>query len=301
MASPEEIRAYIDSQVNARVADQVNARVAELQANFSRASNVKPPKPITYDARHDPELWLYSVDTYYSAVNLTNDAAKISFADALLRGDALTWRRTIDMPSDWDSWKTLLISAFQPVNPSETARDRLARLRQTTSVRAYVAIFRTVCLLIPMITEDEKKDRFIRGLKPKIMNELRIKPQETFEETVKMAVRLDTLDTWRPSYNNNHNNARPSSSSRGGAPVPMEVDLNAITPAAVRSNVNALHNTNSRPSYRDAAAGSNRPSNSRPPRRPLTDREREDFRRRGICFKCRQPGHIARECPESSN
>lgn len=276
MASPEEIRAYIDSQVN--------ARVAELQANFSRASNVKPPKPITYDARHDPELWLYSVDTYYSAVNLTNDATKISFADALLRGDALTWRRTIDMPSDWDSWKTLLISAFQPVNPSETARDRLARLRQTTSVRAYVAIFRTVCLLIPMITEDEKKDRFIRGLKPKIMNELRIKPQETFEETVKMAVRLDTLDTWRPFNNNNHNNARPPSSSRGGAPVPMEVDLNAINPAAVRSNVNAINNTN-----------------SRPPRRPLTDREREDFRRRGICFKCRQPGHIARECPESSN
>lgn len=293
MATPEEICAYIDSQVN--------ARVAELQANFSRASTIKPPKPITYDARHDPELWLYSVDTYYSAVHLTNDAAKISFADALLRGDALTWRRTINMPTDWDTWKTLLISAFQPVNPSETARDRLARLRQTTSVRAYVAIFRTVCLLIPTITEDEKKDRFIRGLKPKIMNELRIKPPETFEDTVKMAVRLDSLDTWRPFNGNNHHNARPSTSSRGSAPVPMEVDLNAINPAAVRSNVNAINNTNSRPSYRDATANSNRHPNPRPPRRPLTDREREDYRRRGICFKCRQPGHIARECPESSN
>ena len=278
MATAEEIRAYIDSQVNARVADQVNARVAELQANFSRASNVKPPKPITYDARHDPELWLYSVDTYYSAVNLTNDAAKISFADALLRGDALTWRRTIDMPSDWDSWKTLLISAFQPVNPSETARDRLARLRQTTSVRAYVAVFRTVCLLIPAITEDEKKDRFIRGLKPKIMNELRIKPQETFEDTVKMAVRLDTIG----SIDAPEIPATPEIPDTPAIPDYPAGPPYIHVPEAMDIDVNAINH-----------------ASRRPMRAPLTMREREDFRRRGICFKCRKPGHIARECPES--
>ena len=42
-------------------------------------------------------------------------------------------------------------------------------------------------------------------------------------------------------------------------------------------------------------------SHSHPPRKPLTDREREEYKKKGICFKCRKPGHLARECPESSN
>jgi hypothetical protein len=36
--------------------------------------------------------------------------------------------------------------------------------------------------------------------------------------------------------------------------------------------------------------------------RPLMEEEElEGFKKRGICFKCRKPGHITRECPESSN
>lgn len=294
MATPEQQQALEQQQaVEAFINSKINERVAELAANMG--GRTKSAKPTYYNGRSDPELWLYGVELYFTASGTIVDHAKIAFADTLLRDDALVWRRTTPTPPSWDEWKGLLISAFQPINPSETARDRLARLRQTGPVRSYASAFRTVTLLIPAITDDEKKDRFIRGLKPKIMHDVKVKAPTTFEEAVQIAVRLDTLDTWRPSGNPGAPTMN-GRTQRSSGPMPMEVDVNAITstPAAVRSSVNAIGTT--RPSYRDVVNGP-----SRPPRKPLTDREREECRRKGICFKCRQHGHVARECPESSN
>jgi hypothetical protein len=292
MATPQEMEAYIQTLVDTKV----NARVAELSANVNRGSGAKPSKPATYDGRSDPELWLYGVDLYFAAASIIVDFSKISFSDALLRNDALVWRRTIDAPATWDEWKALLISAFQPINPTETARDRLARLRQTSTVRAYASIFRTVTLLIPAITDDEKKDRFIRGLKPKIMNDIKVKAPTTFDEAVKLAVRLDSLDTWRPSGGSNtfNSNGRHNSSKTNHS-VPMELDAITSIPAGVRSGPPPLGpaGVNHR--------GINAITNSRPPRKPLTNLEREELKKKGVCFKCRKPGHMARECPEASN
>ena len=35
--------------------------------------------------------------------------------------------------------------------------------------------------------------------------------------------------------------------------------------------------------------------------KPLTETEREDLRKRGACFRCRQPGHLAKDCPAKGN
>jgi hypothetical protein len=142
---------------------------------------------------------------------------------------------------------------------------------------------------IPGITDDEKKDRFIRGLKSNTMKEVKLRCPETFEEAVRMAVRLDSL-LWRASDN--------SGKTGISQPRPEPMDLDAITsnanPAiATRSTVN---NVNSRPSYRDMAA-----RNSPPRRSKLTDAERAKLRREGKCFKCRQHRHLARECPERNH
>lgn len=321
-AQAAAVQAYINDQVQERVTTLGNHLMAQLQARPS--GSTKPSKPTPYDGRSDPELWLFSLRLYYAAADITSDVPKIAFADALLRGDALIWRRSLDyVVETWDEWKALLVTAFQPINPVEGARDRLASLRQTGSVRAYASVFRNVALQIPKITDDEKKDRFVRGLKPKIYHEIKIKDPRDFEEAVRLAVKLDSYDTsWRPKAEPSRTSYRGVSSSY---PEPMDVDINAISPepfdpraaAAIRSigsnpraairSANAL----SRPTYRDAANGnggartspgtSQRPGPAlRPMRQPLTDRERAEFREKGLCFKCRRKGHVARECPENS-
>ena len=255
---------------------------------------VPPPPPLArpevYTGRGEPELWLYSLDLFFHACGMA-DNVKIVYADALLRGDALQWRRTIQPPETWAEWRLLLITAFQPINPAETARDRLARLKQTGPVRAYAAIFRATTLLIPGITNDEIKDRFVRGLKPRIMAEVKIKAPATFDEAVALAVRLDSLDTFRPPAHKD--NVRVTRSN----PVPMEID-------AINSDSTAVRTTNAQPycnAVTNGRANTNDSNDSRPPLKPLTDREREECKRKGLCFRCRKHGHLARDCPMASN
>jgi hypothetical protein len=35
--------------------------------------------------------------------------------------------------------------------------------------------------------------------------------------------------------------------------------------------------------------------------KPLTDTERQELRKQGACFRCRQPGHLAKDCPAKGN
>lgn len=285
----EEFEAYVKAQVAAALA-------TELAARPSAPVRIKPVKPDAFygKANENVRQWIFAVELWFTAGHVTSDPDRIIFAVSLLRDTALVWWRSIhelpDVPTTWSEYKAAIIVAFEPVNPAESARDRLATLRQTGSVRTYASFFRSIAMSIPNITDDEKKDRFIRGLKSKTMQEVKLRCPESFDEAVRMSVRFDSL-MWRsPSGNpgkNGHTNPRPE---------PM--DLGAISafpngqPTAVRSAVNAV---NARPSYRDVTTG-----NSNPRRSKLTEEERAKLRREGKCFKCRQHGHLARECPERS-
>ena len=33
---------------------------------------------------------------------------------------------------------------------------------------------------------------------------------------------------------------------------------------------------------------------------PMTTQEREDIMRKGLCFGCKEPGHISRNCPKKN-
>lgn len=284
--NPEELQAYIKAQVDAAV----SAAVAQ-----SPSIRIKPVKPETLFGKPNENVrqWIFSVNLWLTAGHVTSDIERITLAVSLLRDAALVWWRSIhdlaEVPTTWEEFQSAIITAFEPINPAESARDRLATLHQSGSVRTYAFLFRSISMSIPGITDDEKKDRFIRGLKPLTMKEVKLRCPETFEEAVRMAVRFDSLFWRNPGYQVKNGNANPHHE-------PMDLGAIASTstepPLAIRSTVNAI---NSRPSYRDVANG-----NSVPRRTKLTDDERAKLRREGKCFKCRQSGHLARECPERS-
>ena len=123
----------------------------QQNANTSNNSpRVKPTRPDTYSGtRNIKELdsWLFMVEQYSKVTRLTSQET-VQFAVTLLRGDAAVWWRnhiqtyTPDLQiSKWNEFMNGISQEFKPVNASWRARDRLASLRQKTSVQTYTSAF----------------------------------------------------------------------------------------------------------------------------------------------------------------
>lgn len=162
---------------------------------------MKPPKPNTYSAAPRAKVTDFTdqLEQYYALVQVHGDADRINYAAALLRGPAATWWRTLrlitpeNVPVTWDAWKAALEKQFVSLNPTKVARDRLVTCRQTTSVRDYTHRFNLLVLEIPGMTEEERVDKCLRGLKPYVRREVEFRDPSDLAQASAMAERLDAL------------------------------------------------------------------------------------------------------------
>lgn len=256
--------------------------------------NFKPLRfkdPETFHGKRSEDVtsWTLQVSDYLDFAAVRNsDTERVAYAAQLLRGNARMWwqakkedaaKGNTVLPTTWEQLRAELLREYLPINDARLARDQLANLRQTGSVQALVYQYRALCLRIKDMSDSEKLDRFLRALKAPIQKELEIKEVSTFEEACTLAERIDRITYADRSYNASkgryHGNHRSGSdySSRhasSGGPTPMELGA-----------FNA-------PPRRD-------PTKSH--FRKLTPEEREELRRTGRCFYCRQPNHRALDCP----
>ena len=84
---------------------------------------------------------------------------------------------------------------FRPENWSCRARDELANLYQygKESVADFLHRFRSLCLKINNISEDEKLDRFVRALVPDVHMQVELRSPVTFHDVVMYAERADAV------------------------------------------------------------------------------------------------------------
>jgi len=103
----------------------------------------------------------------------------------------------------------------------------------------------------------------------------------TLEDTVQTALRIDDI------LHQSAQRTPPSSSavvSRAGPP---------------RSYAAAAHSSSPRPAPMELGAvraNAAHPANTYG-LKALTEQERAELRKSGGCFRCRQPGHLAKDCP----
>jgi hypothetical protein len=264
-------------------------RAAAASANFIKAFRLKE-----YDGSRDPTNWLYTVEQFFDATHM-DEAGRVPHAALLLIGNAQTWWRahkeaTRDKPLQriraWADFAAALTAQYRPTNVPEVARYKLRYLRQTHDVRNYVAIFRATCLDIPDLAEAEMLDKFVTGLKPAILREIKLRKPIGFEATVAMAEELDQLErtlratTGRPS--GAFTERRPFGRFTGipSGPVPMEIGALRIHPRS------------------GGQRGAARPQN---PRTRMDPARQQRLRQDGLCFHCEKPGHMARDCPAKTS
>ncbi|XP_028794242.1 uncharacterized protein LOC114749870 [Neltuma alba] len=139
------------------------------------SSKVDVPRPKAFKGtRNAKELdnFLWSMEQYFRANVVTDDALKVSIACLYLEDTAMVWWRrrqgdiekgtcTIDT---WVEFKGELKKQFYPSNVEEEARGRLRRLQHKGSIREYVKEFTEVLLEIPDYPDKEAFFAFMDGL-----------------------------------------------------------------------------------------------------------------------------------------
>ena len=157
---------------------------AGQQQNTSTIKDARPSKPTRYDGTlgTDPTVWLFQFNQYADITNVPA-AQRPKLAATYLDGKAASWWMHLvnDQPNrsaDGITWQTFydsLVQAFKPVNSKKIARNKIAGLKQTNSVQKYNDEFRTLCRDIDDMNEAEKLDRYIRGLKPTVRDDVKYK------------------------------------------------------------------------------------------------------------------------------
>lgn len=151
-------------------------------------------------------------------------------------------------------------------DPSEQQRlrQKLRNLQQQGSVEKYNESFNNLLSKITSMEEDDEMFYYLQGLKSNVRGAVAMSQPSNVAEAMRVADEYD-----RATY-------KPQSKQVGGAPNHHAKHVNQIS--------------SSRPQPQDP---------STPKLQKLTPEERDRLMKAGGCFRCRQAGHFAKNCPKA--
>jgi hypothetical protein len=259
---------------------------------------VKPSPPEAFSGnRTKVDQFIIQLRRYLLLTNLITTAEaprQVEYAAQYLTAEALVWFENIQKSNtpitSLTELETKLRAHFLPYGAEKIARTKLRQLVQINTVQGYCTLFMQTVLHVPTMHVDDQIEAFIAGLKPGICREVVLKDLKTLQEVMDFAVFVESrLQHHREggfrSSNNNYYRAGPpsfasrspvvaSSSSSSSTSTPM--DLSAVSESNSTAELNAMGSS---------------------PLKKLSDTERDQLRREGKCFRCRQRGHMSRDCP----
>lgn len=226
-------------------------------------------------------LWIFAVEEDFRALRRETDDEQVTYAISLLQDAALAWfyglckdRRR---PATWEAFTEAARTQFLSAADQGRLRQQLFELRQTGDFAAYVAAFWRVYLRTDGLDAASAVYAFVQGLTVRARAEvIRGNPAD-----VHAAVRL--AQTWEDAQ------------SRVTYTRPAPVAPGGFKPRWVPPTTSPAPSRNPAPPAIDAHAIQANPLTPRP---KLTPELRAELSRLGACFKCRQVGHMAQDCPE---
>ncbi len=225
-------------------------------------SYFRPSKPATFEGKRDAlliENWLAQMEDYAELTGIPSEL-RTRFAGTYLRGQAAYWfmlaRRNWEehhpsIPLPWEEFASGVRKEFIPPNHQENLLDRWAKYKQVGSVFQYTKGFTELRLQLPpgYTTELQILDKYIRGLKLRTQQEVRMRSPSTLAEAMHIADRFDSVYS---------NNVQSVYTPRMPDFAPMDLGFTQT--------------------------------------RKLSNEERQKLMKERVCFRCRKPGHISKQC-----
>jgi hypothetical protein len=311
-------------------------QLASLQQQPTSSSSpsltLKPPRPSLFtgnnmNATTTIDSWLFELDNYFGVMNVT-DVQKVAYAVSCLRENAtIWWRNTLQTMTTTEQqnityaqFQQLMRDNYQPVAAAETARSALHRIRQTGGVQAYNALYLRYMNMITDMSSADQQYLYKQGLQPHIAREVSIHRPKTLTECMNIAQRAEieqrNFRTRNPiqmqsgGINGGGYSAYPigTRSSNGNA-TPMELALMAVQQVLQQTKQQDHHDyTQSEPEQPADVSinATNMQTYQRANQNPTTFRpmlnpeQRKEYMQKGWCFRCKQPGHLSRQCPSKN-
>lgn len=178
-----------------------------------RGETTKPPKIkdlITYEpSKQKLRGWLTAADNFVYNQKIEGEENKVRIISSYLRGQAWDWfepilneannisktsweERTAKIMGSYREFKRALGKVFGELDERKSAAEKLAKLRQTTSVTAYITEFQTIMSSLDW-DDEAKEDKYVEGLKQEVRAGLiyYAKEAEDLDELFERTQRID--------------------------------------------------------------------------------------------------------------
>ena len=324
------------SQANAegnRVVSLLKSEQAKLQQQVIANSriNVKVPVVPTFkgEVGFAIDTWRRRLEKqfeFYGAGVFPTEDARIRYAVMHLEGGAMDWWDKIlqsdkDKIVTWDLFVEALHSRFRPMQASHMARLRLAALKQTGPVAAYVNVFQREMTPITDMGTADQIFNFRQGLKPYIAQRVLEKMPKTLHEAMDIAILADAHTSKTGTgvashFYQNRNGASSSSQRNTTASSSDHMDLSAInqddsirpptfheeesSPSSGSNDMmrefNRMKNELKKFQTEAAISALGSSSSSSSSRVQVSKEEFEHCWKNRLCLNCKKPNHTAKEC-----
>lgn len=293
--------------------------------------SIKLPAPEKYDGTRSTKVienWFASVERYLSlSQHKNNPDIWYMYAASYFSDNAQTWWRRQQEAKvrvgSWQHFKEMVLNEFKPKNAHRAARDRLAMLKQTSTVSAYLNEFQDIWLEIPSMTDDEAYDHFWRGLTPRARTDV-MKPNhaDSFDELAQRAVAWEAAEETEIAIANGlprpETYVRPTLAAPSNTGVaPMDLDVihphhpshhqSWPNPGAMYHNSQSGGYTNTGIPYSNGYQGNQSSLYYHGQHQGQGSQYRRGRQQSGgfqpkhnngpTCFNCGGRGHVARVCP----
>jgi Ty3 transposon capsid-like protein len=324
-----------------RVVAALNAEKVKSQQQASSAASrtgLKVPVPPGFkgEVGFGIDNWLRRLVKHFEFFGdqaFPDDDSRIRFAVMFLEGGAMDWWDNIpevdkDKLITWDLFVETLYSRFRPMQASTVARLRLASLKQTGGVSAYVNLFQKELTPIRDMSPADQIFFFRQGLKPIIAQRVLEKLPKTLYDAMDIAILADAHtnkanlpQSYSSKFSNNHSNAPRAASSSGSTDMDIsniniendnnvkppvfhydEEDSTSISSASSSSDImkefNRMKSELKKYQVQDAisALNNNSGSNSSSSRINVSKEEFDHCWKNRLCLKCKKPNHKAVNC-----